>query len=162
MKPKPIMCPGDGDVLSNFINNVRQDLKAHITTEKPEGYWESLDQVFEKATTWALNNKASSRLAPPSATLRVSAPARKELNAIYFTQRNQKGRKGRPSTYYGCARTQKMRGPRQRQASPRPTLRSGQASRLIVSREANAPFASKATLNCNAHARGSTLSIFTS
>ena len=50
MKAKPMICPSDGDVLSHFIHNARQDLKAYLTTNTPEGYWESLDQVFEKAT----------------------------------------------------------------------------------------------------------------
>lgn len=108
MRPKPMICPSDGDVLAHFIANAKPELRGYLTSNTPEGYWTSLDQIFEKATTWALNKKAA--IKPnnnhPSASPGVSAPAQKELNAMKrtnYSNHNQHGGKNRFTSFRGSA-----------------------------------------------------------
>jgi hypothetical protein len=55
MKPMAMICPGEADIVHHFILNARPPLREWLTTHTPVGYWESSQQIFEKAIEFGTN-----------------------------------------------------------------------------------------------------------
>jgi len=55
MKPMPMICPGEADIVHHFILNARPPLREWLTTHTPAGYWQSSQQIFETAIEFGTN-----------------------------------------------------------------------------------------------------------
>jgi hypothetical protein len=55
MRPMPMICPGEADIVHKFIQNARPLLKDWLVTHTPAAYWESTQQVFKKAIEFGTN-----------------------------------------------------------------------------------------------------------
>jgi hypothetical protein len=56
MKPMPMICPGEADVIHNFITRAKPPLQKWLREHCPVNYWTSSAQVYEKAIQFGTNH----------------------------------------------------------------------------------------------------------
>jgi hypothetical protein len=57
MKPLPMVCPGEADIVHHFVKNAKAPLQDWLKDHCPPGYWTSAAEVFEKAIQFGNNNE---------------------------------------------------------------------------------------------------------
>lgn len=97
MHPMPMIRPGPGDIVSRFISGARPELREYLTANTPEGYWKTTEQLFEKATTWALNTKAIHKHTVPNSSVPTMATMQGKKRHSFNRGRAFAARGGRPA-----------------------------------------------------------------
>jgi len=56
MQPMPMICPGEADIIHNFITKAKPPLQERLREYCPVNYWTSSAEVFEKAIQFGTNH----------------------------------------------------------------------------------------------------------
>lgn len=84
MQHNPDVCPGQPDIIRQFLRNAKHDLRMYLIDKTPDsGYYSSCEEVYSKAINWQTNQKAKDEI----------QPAPKKLMHLDGTSRGNKGNK---------------------------------------------------------------------
>jgi hypothetical protein len=99
MKPMPMVCPGEADIIHHFIKNAKHDVRAYLTEHCPPNFWASVDEVFDHAIQYATNQAGTAKLTTEHKTS-YRGPV-KTLSA--HTRQDDNPRQGHPANpnYHG-------------------------------------------------------------
>ena len=65
MKHNPAICPGEPDIIRQFIRNAKQDLKMYLVDKTPDmGYYSTCEEVYSKAIIYSTNQRARAEAQP--------------------------------------------------------------------------------------------------